>query len=261
MAAVAPVVEYFRLVDDGTTTDTFTFETGTAATLLDFGTVDAGSNTLKSNVSEITASEAGCQVYAIYNNRFGSSGYESAGTSDMQNATLSVVNNETGQQGNSNGVVYENKWINVVLNDHDENTENVALGRSAQDVTDGIAEGKLHKNSTELGQSIVSEIDIIINSVRSMKQAFRSTVEKITETAQSVAASSEQLTASSQQTAQSINMVAESTVSMAEGAEKQLNFVKETLDQVNHMRDNLKNLIDSSEITLHFSLFKTCIKI
>lgn len=161
MAAVAPVVEYFRLVDDGTTTDTFTFETGTPATLLDFGTVDAGSNTLKSNVSEITASEAGCQVYAIYNNRFGSTGYESAGTSDMQNATLSVVNNETGQQGNSNGVVYENKWINVVLNDHDENTENVALGRSAQDVTDGIAEGKLQLTAVGLDDTDPNEVGTI----------------------------------------------------------------------------------------------------
>ena len=145
MPAVAPVVEYFRLVDDGTTTDTFTFETGNAATLLDFGTVDAGTNTLKSNVSEITAAEKGCQVYAIYNNKGGSTA-----TSDMQNATLSVVNNETGQQGNSNGVVYENKWINVVLNDHDENTESVALGRSAQDVTDGVAEGKLQLTAVGL---------------------------------------------------------------------------------------------------------------
>ena len=150
MAAIAPVVEYFRLVDDGTTTDTFTFETGNAATMLDFGTVDAGSNTLKSNVSDITAAEKGCQVYAIYNNRFGSPNYESAGTSDMQNATLSVVNNEANQQGNSNGVVYENKWINVVLNDHDENTESVALGRSAQDVTNGDPEGKLQLTAVGL---------------------------------------------------------------------------------------------------------------
>ena len=156
MAAVAPVVEYFRLVDDGTSTDTFTFETGNAATLLDFGTVDAGSNTLKSNVSEITAAEKGCQVYAIYNNKGGSTD-----TSDMQNAVLSVVNNEAGQQGNSNGVVYENKWINVVLNDHDENTESVALGRSAQDVTDDVEEGKLQLTAVGLNDTDPTEAGTI----------------------------------------------------------------------------------------------------
>ena len=111
-----------------------------------------------------------------------------------------------------------------------------------------IAEGKLNKNSTELGQSKVKELDDIINAVRSMKVSFRNTVKQIVETAQSVAASSEELTASSSQTAESINMVAESTVKMSEGADAQLRFVNETLEQVKTMKENLENLIASSNI-------------
>ena len=110
-----------------------------------------------------------------------------------------------------------------------------------------IAEGKLAKESTMLGQSKIKEMDDIINSVRAMKVAFRKTVQQIVETAQSVAASSEQLTATSSQTAQSINIVAESTVKMAESAEQQLDFVKNTNQEVENMKSNLNNLIVSSD--------------
>ena len=44
MAVIAPTVEYYRLVDDGTGAGTYKFDTGAPATLLDFGTIDAGTN-------------------------------------------------------------------------------------------------------------------------------------------------------------------------------------------------------------------------
>ena len=54
----------------------------------------------------------------------------------------------------------QNKWINVVLNDHDENTESVALGRSAQDVTNGDPEGKLQLTAVGL-EADPNEVGII----------------------------------------------------------------------------------------------------
>lgn len=132
--AVAPVVEYYRLVDDGTGMGVLDYlkdsnNNVVPASFLDFGTVDAGSDTYEASVSNITDQNSACQVYAIYNNNSNSSGYVSGGVSDMQNTMLSVVSNETGQQGSSIGDVFERKWIQVVLNDHDESLDKVALGQ------------------------------------------------------------------------------------------------------------------------------------
>lgn len=139
--AVQPIVEYYRLVDDGTGA-AYNFENPsnpTAATLLDFGTVDAGQDTYEQNIANITATNNGCQVYAIYNNR----GDGTNATSTMQNTILSVVNNEAGHQGNSDGDVYTGKWINVVLNDHSEITETVQLGKGETNGTPDATETKL----------------------------------------------------------------------------------------------------------------------
>ena len=129
--AVQPIVEYYRLVNNGTG-EAYNFEnpsSPTAATLLDFGTIDDGGDAYKANITDITADNNGCQVYAIYNNR----GDGTNSTSTMQNTLLSVVNNEDGHQGNSDGYVYTGKWINVVLNDHDEISDVVKLGKGETD--------------------------------------------------------------------------------------------------------------------------------
>ena len=139
--AVQPIVEYYRLVDDGTGA-AYNFvnpSSPTAATLLDFGTVDAGQDTYEQNIANITTANNGCQVYAIYNNR----GDGTNATSTMQNTILSVVNNEDGHQGNSDGDVYTGKWINVVLNDHSEVTETVQLGKGETDGVPDKTETKL----------------------------------------------------------------------------------------------------------------------
>ena len=116
MAVVAPKVEYYRLVDDGTSTGTFKFlDASTPATLLDFGTVDAGSssNANKTTVDAATSNNdpGGYQAYAIFNAKG-----ESTDHSDMQNAELGVVSNEAGHEGNQDGDVYTNHWVHVLLN-------------------------------------------------------------------------------------------------------------------------------------------------
>jgi hypothetical protein len=138
MAVEAPNVEYYRLVDDGTGMDQLDFlkdgnNAVVAANFLDFGIVDAGNNTYKQNVSDITADNSACQVYAIFNNKGGQTD-----RADMQNAWLSVVSNEEGQQGSSQGDVFERKWIQVVLNDHDEATNAKSLGKYSAKVAQEI---------------------------------------------------------------------------------------------------------------------------
>ena len=158
--AEQPIVEYYRLVDDGTGMDKLDFLKNSKneivpANFLDFGIVDAGSNTYKENVSEITSDNAACQVYAIFNNKGGQSD-----KANMQNAWLSVVSNEQGQQGSSQGDVFERKWIQVVLNDHDEATDAKSLGKysakAAQDipgVTADTEETKLQLTALGLDES------------------------------------------------------------------------------------------------------------
>lgn len=120
--ATAPIVEYYRL--EGTT-GSYQFVDGTTpSTQLDFGTVDAGTSTHEGTITNITSSLAGCQVFAIFNNK-GATGVD---VSDMQNAVLSVVDDT----GSSAGTVYEGRWINVVLNDGDEN-DPVKLGKHTTD--------------------------------------------------------------------------------------------------------------------------------
>lgn len=123
MAVVAPIVEYWRLVDDGTGTGAYTFADTTAATLLDFGTVDAGTNTYEGTAANITKDLASCQVYAIFNAK----GATTA-SSDMQNTVLSVVSNESGHEGSKQDVVYEKSWVNVLMNKEDVDSSAVALG-------------------------------------------------------------------------------------------------------------------------------------
>lgn len=123
MAVVAPIVEYWRLVDDGTGTGAYTFADTKAATLLDFGTVDAGTNTYEGTAANITNSLASCQVYAIFNAK----GAATA-SSDMQNTVLSVVSNEAGHEGSKQDIVYEKSWVNVLMNKEDVASSAVALG-------------------------------------------------------------------------------------------------------------------------------------
>jgi len=116
--AVAPIVEYYRL--EGTTGSYQFVDANNPSTQLDFGTVDAGTSTHEGTITNITSSLAGCQVFAIFNNKSATGGP----VSDMQNAVLSVVDDT----GSSAGTVYEGRWINVVLNDGDEN-DPVKLGK------------------------------------------------------------------------------------------------------------------------------------
>ena len=123
MAVIAPTVEYYRLVDDGTGAGTYKFDTGAPATLLDFGTIDAGTNTYEATQANITNKLKSCQVYAIFNSKGAS-----ADASDMQNTTLSVVSNEAGHEGNKVDTVYEKSWINVLMNNESFGSDAVALG-------------------------------------------------------------------------------------------------------------------------------------
>jgi hypothetical protein len=116
--AVAPIVEYYRL--EGSTGQYQFVDANNPSTQLDFGTVDAGTSTHEGTITNITSSLAGCQVFAIFNNK----GAAGGAVSDMQNAVLSVVDDT----GSSAGKVYEGRWINVVLNDGDENNP-VKLGK------------------------------------------------------------------------------------------------------------------------------------
>lgn len=125
MAVVAPKVEYYRLVDDGTNSGTYKFvDDKNAATLLDFGTVDAGSDShLDKTIVDAAAANAdpaGYQAFAIFNAKG-----ESTDHSDMQNSVVGVVNNEVGHEGNKDGVVYEQHWIHVLMN---AETDDVSLG-------------------------------------------------------------------------------------------------------------------------------------
>ena len=123
MAVIAPTVEYYRLVDDGTGAGKYKFDTGTPATLLDFGTIDAGTSTYEATQSNITNTLKGCQVYAIFNSKGASND-----ASDMQNTTLSVVSNETGHEGNKVDTVYDKSWVNVLMNNESFGSDAVALG-------------------------------------------------------------------------------------------------------------------------------------
>jgi hypothetical protein len=53
----------------------------------------------------------------------------------MQDTYLSIVSNETGQQGNSAGDVYEYRWVNVLLNNANYGTDQVALGKYTADTS------------------------------------------------------------------------------------------------------------------------------
>lgn len=129
MAVVAPVVEYYRLVDDGTSTSTYAlYDAGSGvapATLLDFGTVDAGTDYYEGTTANITASLDSCQVYAIFNAKGATSSTES---SHMQNTVLSVVSNEAGHEGAKMDAVYDNAWIHCIINAETQADE-IALGK------------------------------------------------------------------------------------------------------------------------------------
>ena len=141
--ATAPIVEYYRL--EGTTGSYQFVDANNPSTQLDFGTVDAGTSTHEGTITNITSSLAGCQVFAIFNNK----GAAGGAVSNMQNAVLSVVDDT----GSSAGAVYEGRWINVVLNDGDEN-DPVKLGKytakTSEDGTPDTEETKLDLTAIEL---------------------------------------------------------------------------------------------------------------
>ena len=116
--AVAPIVEYYRL--EGSTGQYQFVDANNASTQLDFGTVDAGTSTYEGTMTNITSDLAGCQVFAIFNNK----GAAGGAVSNMQNAVLSVVDDT----GSSAGTVFEGRWINVVLNQNNED-DPVKLGK------------------------------------------------------------------------------------------------------------------------------------
>lgn len=147
MAVVAPKVEYYRLVDDGTGAGKYKFDTGSPATLLDFGTVDAGTSTYEATQSKILNTLKGCQVYAIFNSKGAS-----AAASDMQNTTLSVVSNETGHEGNKADTVYEKSWVNVLIN-NETFGDSVALGN--------VTGSEITKTLTALGEDSSTNSGII----------------------------------------------------------------------------------------------------
>ena len=163
--AVAPVVNYYRLVYDETATgsDQFKFAeaTDTPATLLDFGIVDAGDDNWNPDKTKYTADYKPVQVYAIYNNRGAGTG---ADVSDMQNTKLSVVSNESGKEGNTEGTVYYSRWIQILLNGEDHDSDGwTSLGK--YDPTTATAAGykanQCLPNFNELGNNSNSATDAI----------------------------------------------------------------------------------------------------
>lgn len=169
--ATAPIVEYYRLVDDGTNSGSFQYANPAAPapeTLLDFGTVDAGTNTYQTayngDNSLLTSSNNAVQVYAIYNNNSNSTNYNSSGVSDMQDTYLSIVSNEAGQQGNSAGDVYEYRWVNALLN-NDAYGDEAKLGKYTAATspigTADTAETKLQLTAMGLDATNSAEVGII----------------------------------------------------------------------------------------------------
>ena len=170
--ATAPIVEYYRLVDDGTNSNSFQYVNPAAPapeTLLDFGTVDAGTNTYQTaydgDNSILTDTNKAVQVYAIYNNNSNSTSYNSSGVSDMQDTYLSIVSNETGQQGNSAGDVYEHRWVNVLLNNGTYGTDDVALGKYTVDTSPtavaDTTETKLQLTAMGLDATVSTNVGVI----------------------------------------------------------------------------------------------------
>ena len=167
--AVAPKVNYYRLAyNDSLPTPALDFYdedndvfAKVPATFLDFGIVDAGDdayevNNINDDESKLVKTLKSVRAYAIYNNNADSSN----DVSDMQNTKLSVVCNEAGKEGNTEGTVYYSRWIQVLVNNEQHSDGWTSLGKYPGATTPtGYNANECLPNFAKLAANLNSETD------------------------------------------------------------------------------------------------------